>query len=130
MNATQTQKVEFVAGILAACEDIPSDVAVGLRCVPEEVEVGQLLSPSYHWADGEPTDVELPGTSAINLRSGSQLDCPVTGASVHEAIRLVDQYIGEGYAVVIGQYAGSGEDRGEILIEDATVVACWELPSL
>lgn len=92
----------------------------GLRVIPHghPVSVGDELPPSYRWEDGEQTEDELDGTSAIGIRANG---------GVQRAIKVLNQggYSGAQVALVRGESQGAGEDPGEILLSDAEVVKVW-----
>ena len=58
--------------------------------------------------------VELDGTSAVT----------VTADTLYEVIAFAQSVYPEGHVYLIGgEYAGSGEDEGEVIISEATVLA-------
>jgi len=79
---------------------------VAVRVQTGTVSVGDILAPSHVWVDGDPTDETLPGTCAF-------CSAPTDGT----------KYMGDCLIVVGGDIAEYGEDDGEIIIEDAEVLA-------
>ncbi len=87
----------------------------GLRVMDDPV-VGETLAPSYRWEDGDCTDEELNGTSAIQ----------VSESTFDRALRSSNGYWGTHVALIGGYQMEYGEDAGEVVIRDAVVVAVWE----
>jgi len=88
--------------------------AVGVRIISEtfkdaNAEVGDELERSWVWCDGDPTDERLPGTCCIGEKIPHYL--PDAG---YWGIRIV---------AVDGNIIGYGQDEGEIIVENATVIA-------
>jgi hypothetical protein len=86
--------------------------ALGLRCDSRDLEIGEEVGDSYRWDDGEDTGEQLDGTCAID-------------ASREDAIALISRYAFSGHLYLIGSqtnYCG-GEDKGEIVISNAVVIA-------
>ena len=106
----------------------------GLRVIPPEADVvvqpGDELPPSNQWDDGTDTGEALDGTSS------ARIDGDTEGAAL-EAIRLIGAhgkpgpngyYYGDQVVLIKGKKSGVGEDVGEILLNDAVVVATWRKP--
>lgn len=120
------------SAILKAAKDIGAEWTLGVRAITgafyfdvEVPSVGDVLGPSYEWNDGEPSDVQLDGTSALFLprRRGVAYD-------VRRVLRLLNAYIRTGAVAVVlvaGEHAGDGVDEGEILLRDPEVMAVWTL---
>lgn len=93
---------------------------VGIRVVDDDYDdynakVGDALAPSYRWEEGDYTNERLNGTSAIGMNE--KIDpVPYNG------------YIGRRIQVIGGDYQEWGEDRGEVVIPDAEVLAVYDLP--
>lgn len=95
-------------------QEIESWECLAIRVVDAQHSVGDELPASRRWDDGEVTDEMLQGTSAIDVnRIG--LDATVS--------MIDDMYIGGDILVIRGDDMGWGEDTGEIIVGDATVVA-------
>lgn len=99
----------------------------GLRCLTvyrDDVAapiVGDILPASSVWIDGNPTDDDLGGTSAIQIWSESGNDI-----TLDRAAKMLGDYWGR-YVVVIGGEQGQyGQDDGEIIVRNATVLAVFD----
>jgi len=102
MTATINQAIEFA---------LQSYAAVGLRYDDRDLADGEDLGDSYRWDDGEDTGEQLDGTCAIN-------------AQADNALALIAGYKSFGHLYLIGgQVAMSGEDPGEIVIQEAVVIS-------
>lgn len=108
----------------------------GLRClsvyrdaVPAPA-VGDVLSPSSVWVDGEPTDEELSGTSALWIGDEAESDGrwirTVTDDEGMRKARALASYYGQYVVLIAGNYASSGVDLDETIIRDATVLAVFD----
>lgn len=100
----------------------------GVRVVPEIVAVGQILDPSHDW-DMEndcPSEYTLPGTCAIMIDCDGLLydDEQEVEDSIANAVNRSKVYDGP-MTVLVGSKTGyeDGWDIGEIVLEDATVLA-------
>jgi hypothetical protein len=114
-----------VTDIIAASLTVPDGQQIGLRVLATPIAAGDLLDVSHRWTDGEMTPDELDGTSAIGLRRGSMMDCPVDATTADRALRISAKYPGAAIAVIAGTDCGSGEDVREVIIRDARVIAVW-----
>lgn len=75
------------------------------------VAVGETLACSWVWDDGQPTDIELDGTCAVDLTDDN-------------ATTAMKQYAHFGEPIVIAGFRASwGDEPGEIIIKDAIRVA-------
>lgn len=85
---------------------------LGLRYDSRELEIGEEVGDSYRWDDGEDTGEQLNGTCAID-------------ASREDALKLIAGYASMGRLYLIGSQRGYelGEDKGEIVIAEAVVIA-------
>lgn len=119
----------------AIAKDDDAGAAYGIRVIPgdysDELSPGDSLPPSNRWVDGEDTGEPIAGTSAIRI-NGSD------GDAVLRALKLAGAdgnsgpngfYWGNRVALVKGDSIGSGEDVGEILLKDATIVDLWNKPT-
>jgi hypothetical protein len=80
-----------------------------IRYEENKREIGEVLDNSRVWFDGHPTDEYLDGTSCL--------------------IEAQDKYTGEQYRVVFphkylveGRWISDGQDDGEVVLEDCTVI--------
>ena len=79
---------------------------IGIRTQEVPFELGEMTHLSHIWDDGNDTGVELNGVSVL---LGAYAD-------------LATQYYGDHVAIVAGNCGEYGEDKGEIVISDATVI--------
>lgn len=85
---------------------------VGLRIQDVPFELGSMEHVSRRWADGEETEEELPGVSAV-------------AASMARRVFLKPfpvEYFGNHVAIIAGDKIEYGEDEGEIIIADPVVI--------
>lgn len=80
-------------------------------------EIGQSLGNSRVWVDGDCTDDELDGISAIRVRAGDDI------AAVIARLRSEYCWADEAIVLVGGYSASHGQDRGEIIILDNICLA-------
>lgn len=81
---------------------------VAIRIQPEPFELGCVGHASHVWIDGEDTGEELNGVCAIR---------------VNMLENISGEYFGNHMAVIGGNHYEYGEDAGEVIIEDAQVIA-------
>lgn len=87
----------------------------GIRCEEDTMrQVGEELDNSRIWIDNEPTEETLNGTSCIGIESAED---------VGKAMELIKNYYGNCLYIIAGDYREYGEDEGEHIIQNATVVA-------
>lgn len=132
MDAAQAAARQ-IADAIAREKETDEFADFALRALPEgdTSQVGDTLAPSLRWVDGEQTDEELPGTSAIRVASPHDEAAAVralrqvgaTGLPPHETPNGV--YRGSVIALVKGESVGAGEDVGEVVIRDAEIVSLW-----
>ena len=79
---------------------------IGIRVQEVPFGLGEMTHLSHIWDDGNDTGVELNGVSVL---LGAYAD-------------LAKQYYGDHVAIVAGNCGEYGEDKGEIVISDATVI--------
>jgi len=94
---------------------------VGLRATDEPYDVDEVLtSSSRRWEDGEPTGDVLRGTSAIRIKSASNVDA---------ALLRLTAYVGA-YVLLLGTNSGyeHGEDEGEVVLKRPIVLGVWRRP--
>lgn len=85
--------------------------AIAIRIDNARYDVGDTLPVSRVWDDGNPTEELLEGTSCLRLGRAEQ------------AVKYRGRY---GY-VISGRSLYEGNDLGETVVEDATVLAVVEL---
>lgn len=83
------------------------------------ISIGDIVDNSYEWEDGEPTQEELNGTSAVE----------VTADTIDNAMELVDAYTWNcsQVALIASEYSEYGNDESEIIMKDAIVLAVWNI---
>ena len=88
---------------------------IGLR-IEENVnyEIGDTANVSRVWDNNELTGETLDGTCCIGMKWAED---------VERAMEIAKAYCGDRWYLIAGNDAEYGEDDGEIIIEDATVVA-------
>jgi hypothetical protein len=80
-------------------------------------EIGAVLPPSRRWVDNTRTRGVLPGTSALRVPLGCD------AGDISQSLARLDSYFGR-YIVLLGSnYYEHGEDRGEVMLRDAEVLA-------
>ncbi len=87
---------------------------VGIRTQDETSEVGECCKESNIWVDGEPTEETLNGTCCTSCRSERDIE------------KHLKLYYGETVILIGGQRMEYGEDDGEMIIENAKVLAIVE----
>lgn len=102
----------------------------GVRVVPEEVEVGQRLAPSYDW-DMEndcSSDTQLSGTCAVFFDvdyidwNDDDYNSEIIN-SLESAIAQSENYDGAQTVIIASKtHYENGWDENEIILEDADVV--------
>lgn len=107
---------------------------IGIRHLAEDekYEIGDICRNSYDWdyendcSSYDTNEVELSGTCAVDTRIDLYLDDEEDIESkLMEALEASDQYFGS-IAIIGGNGMEYGADDGEIIIEDATVIALIE----
>jgi len=84
----------------------------GVRWVEDDLAIGATAPVSRVWVDGDPTDEVLDGACAVQVRTAQDIEHALAGGS----------YMGK--PVLLGCNRMSyGEDAGEIVMEDAIVLA-------
>ncbi len=126
---------EAAKQILAAIEADDSMLDFGLRVIPGEfdgdIAVGDSLSNSFIWDNGDKTDEELPGVSAAGIPSAT-LDAVVRAIKnigAHGKPGPNGYYFGDRVVLVRGEKVANGEDVGEFVIADPEVVGVWRKPT-
>lgn len=120
--------VENLLEELKKCEDIKGSFA--LRGVYDVVNVGDVLEVSYDSYDEENIE-RLEGTCGVLVNSCTGWIEDTDEKEAERFINLVSQY-GNGHVVLMvgepvnnGDF-GAGSDLGEIILEDAKVLAVFE----
>lgn len=117
---------ELLAKEITALVGEDFEGAVGFRGL-YKTDNHEALEPSYVWDDGNYTDEQLRGTSAIMVSADWYYDS--TENIVHylkKYAELALQYGDGQIGLVVGEYENSGEDMGEILIKNARVINIWD----
>lgn len=87
----------------------------GIRTQEECFALGEIEHLSHIWNDGDETDEELDGISCTTITSRA--------VSMHgEGNSRLGKYYGGHIAIIAGNEIEYGEDEGEIIIRNATVV--------
>ena len=108
-----------------ANDSIDTDTPVGLRVMSDDQDlaIGSSVPNSHVWEDGDYTDEELDGASAIKLNNYGQR---LALAQVTEALKRLKPYKGTYIALIMGDNAKGGEDPGELVIASPKIVAVWK----
>ena len=109
---------EMIRAIREAIEEQGIDMDwtyIGVRIQEEPFVLGGLDHNSHNWVDGDDTGEELDGACAIAVH---ELE---TVMRVQE--KAMGEYVGDHVAIIAGDNVTYGEDIGEIIIQDAAVVA-------
>ena len=84
---------------------------IGIRIQDVPFELGEMSHVSHIWDDGRDTGEELDGICAINIMD-----------KYNNWTERINHYLGEHMAIICGNIGYSGEDLGEIVIEDPIVI--------
>lgn len=111
----------MIADILAIAQVEADEFGanLGIRMDDAAYAVGEILPASRVWDDGEPTEDEMGGTSAVEV---CRERIP-TEADVARALKASRIYIGRYLYVLTADNCGWGEDAGEIVMRKARVLA-------
>ena len=85
---------------------------IGIRVQEQPFQLGTLNHRSVVWDDGDETDEQLNGVCVTNINAYDKY-----GSAMYRT-----QYYGDHLAIVCGDDADYGEDLGELIISDPTVV--------
>jgi hypothetical protein len=99
---------EEVTEAIRKVQEMDNDDIIGIRIDKAGLPIGYTFPPSRRWEDGDPTNDILDGTSCLRI---NKLDRDYGG------------YNGNQIYAVSGRSLYEGEDPGELIIEDATIVA-------
>lgn len=104
----------------------------GLRVIPPElegsIEKGAEIAHSYKWDNGEWTEEELEGTSAVWIRSHTHediLDAIGNIGADGSAGGKNGYYFGKNVALIKSNKVCHGEDVGEGLFHRPEIVEIW-----
>jgi len=140
-NANGGQWTSSPSGIVAAqmLQKINSSgdsVEFGIRVIASDHEIygsvaeGAVLKESFKWKDGDSTNKKLPGTSVVEIKSKT-----IEGIkdAMHKAGVLGTNgpngyYFGDKVALVRGQKIKVGQDVGEAIFKNASVIGIWKKP--
>lgn len=102
----------------------------GIRVIPDgdkAPSIGDVLNKSFKWIDGEITKEALKGTSTMGISRTNEkgiLDS-FHNLGIHDypgkKVKFINYY-GDNVVVVKGKNKGRGNDPGERLIDEATVI--------
>ena len=94
----------------------------GIRCI--EPEYLMDMRNSYVWIDGDMTDEELDGVSAIDTKMLYQYDIEENARRLELAIKRSKPYahFGRKPYLIMSTYAEEGNDVDEIIMQDAVVL--------
>ena len=83
--------------------------------------VGEILDNSYAWDDGETTDYQLTGTSAL------EIDIDANEERINQVIADIAVYHSH-QVVLLGSYSRDyGSDDGEIILRNAEALLTWDI---
>ena len=112
-------------------------VEFGIRVIANDHDVygsvtsGTILKESFKWKDGDTTNKKLPGTSVVEIKNKT-----IDGIkdAMHKAGVLGKNgpngyYFGDKVALVRGNKVKVGQDVGEVIFKNASVVGVWKKPS-
>ena len=105
-------------------------VYFGLRVLPARTRpyrVGERLTPSYNWIDGNRTRQQLNGTSTVGINDNSYSDISRALYTIghYGYANNVSSYSGDYLALVGGSAREYGDDRGEHILRGAVILAIW-----
>lgn len=106
---------EMIEKAKAAIEADEKHEIFAIRTQDVPFEVGRIDHKSLVWIDGEMTDEKLDGICA------TVIDTNDIERSLNRHNR--EGYCGEHIAILAGSYSMSGEDVGEIIMENPDVIA-------
>ncbi len=101
--------MDEIASAVERAREIPGAIAVRVLGEKDPARKGSYLRRSEVYDDGSPTGEFLPGTSCLRLD--------------RDYSRLNGAYMGDRIAVVSGYSLMEGDDPGEIVVQNARVVA-------
>lgn len=106
-----------ISEIKVAAEKFIGEYAVvAIRTQEVAFDLGEISHNSKVWDNGDETDEELDGISATNINS-RMVKMHSSEYDSHSGY-----YYGKHMAIIIGNRYEMGEDDGEVIIQDATVV--------
>ncbi len=93
-------------------------IAHNLPVEHTDLAIGDVAPCSWRWDDGDITDDQLEGTSAMYV------DSRATAEKIARLLSKMQMYWGKQLVLLAADHADGGEDNGEIVMYDATVI--WE----
>jgi hypothetical protein len=116
---TKTEIVNDIKDTVA--NDDSTSHYYGLRSLPDyedkPYKEGQTLEPSYRWEDGKRRG-KLDGVSCVGLTD--------YGENAEWALTKVQTYGYDQIALVVGDNSKGGEDEGEAIIRNASIVTIYQ----
>lgn len=106
---------EMIEKAKAAIEADEKHEIFAIRTQDVPFEAGRIDHKSLVWIDGEMTDEKLDGVCATDI----DLDDIARSLTRHSR----SGYYGEHVAILAGGHSMSGEDAGEIIMENPDVIA-------
>ncbi|HEX5508933.1 MAG TPA: hypothetical protein VFX37_10560 [Pseudolabrys sp.] len=97
----------------------------GLRVTQDPIDPNNI-QPSRVWINGKPTQEFLSGPSAIGIRSEQDIERALKNAGYGNEPGPF--YHGEHVALIGGNRIEHGEDYGEYIFHDPTVIGQWRKP--
>lgn len=100
----------------------------GLRVLEKEPKLGDRLSPSYRWSDGNWTNRKLVGASTVGVGRGSydEISEALNNLGAFGKNGPNGYYFGDTIALVRGMGGHRGQDVGEKVIKDPFVGGIWK----
>lgn len=107
---------EMVNRLKEVAEELYFDYEmIGIRVQDVPFELGEINHLSHVWDDGEDTGEELCGICVIDYKE-------IESLVERQRKGFCGGYPGTHVAIIAGNYGMSGEDFGELIIEDAEVI--------
>lgn len=126
-------KIEKAAQQIAEEATSSEYESFGLRVIPAEfigdISKGDILPASKRWVDGVESDTYLSGTSAIevpDIESVESIKEALHGLGAGAVNGPNGHYFGNRVVLIGSNTKSSGEDAGEVLLDDAEVLGVWE----
>lgn len=103
----------------------------GIRTCDEKLTVGDTASNSYNWDDEKPEEEweRLPGACATGfdylwlMDEPEESDIAEDVAAIQKVMNINANYPGKYTYLIAGMNSEYGNDKAEVIIENATVIA-------
>lgn len=118
--AASTMTLDEWRTMLATARALRDHEKVGVRVTERPLPLGKPIANSRVWEDGRRTRADLNGTSALALKKD---DIRGSLESVLDVIRNGSNYNGQHVSIIAGERGFHGQDKGEVVIPGARVVA-------